>query len=263
MNDSLTDKCRICGSESNFAFSQPVLGRPVRYFDCGVCGYVQTETPYWLEKAYADPIDELDTGIMWRNGLNVSRVLNTLAAVHRLEGRVLDHAGGHGILVRMLRDAGVEAHWDDKYCRNILSRGFEADDKPYDLVTAFEVFEHLEDPLRELEGMLTRAPHALLSTELITSRQTPEASWWYYGPEHGQHVGFFREKTLDHLAQRLGCHHQTDGRSLHLFSRRPIPWSWQILQRMPRAAHLVARLRLRSKVWSDFEAIRRRRNNPL
>src|SRR6185295_6679379 len=120
------------------AFSQKVFGREVNYFDCAHCGYVQTEAPYWLARAYADPIDEMDTGIMWRNNLNVARVLHTLAALRRLSGRVLDHAGGYGILVRLLRDAGVEAHWDDKYCRNVLSRGFEADGQPYDLVTAFE-----------------------------------------------------------------------------------------------------------------------------
>ena len=261
MSIHLESVCRVCGSPSQFAFSQQVLGRDVAYFDCRHCGYVQTQTPTWLDEAYADPIDEMDTGIMSRNNLNVARVVYTLAALHQLHGRVLDHAGGYGILVRLLRDAGVEAHWDDKYCRNLLARGFEVDAKPYDLVTAFEVFEHLEHPVSELEAMLSKAPRALLSTDLIMSEETPAPDWWYFGPEHGQHIGFFRARTLQFIADRVGCHVRTDGRSLHLFSKKAIPWTWRALQRVPRAARMLARLRLRSKVWSDFEAIRRRRNS--
>jgi len=254
-----TSACRVCGGDSTFAFAQKVIGRDVSYFDCGHCGYVQTETPYWLEEAYADPIDELDTGIMWRNQQNALRVVCTLASVCRIRGRVLDHAGGYGILVRLLRDAGVEAHWDDKYCNNLLSRGFEADDKDYDLVTAFEVFEHLAHPVQELETMLARAPLALISTDLITTKETPAPDWWYYGAEHGQHIGFCRLRTLGHIAHRLGCHFRSDGRTVHLFSRKPIPVWWQVLHRLPLAARLVARLWLRPKVWSDFETIRNRR----
>jgi hypothetical protein len=251
--------CRVCGAASTFAFAQKVIGRDVSYFDCARCGYVQTESPYWLEEAYADPIDELDTGIMWRNSQNALCVVSTLAAARRIRGRVLDHAGGYGILVRLLRDAGVEAHWEDKYCKNLLSRGFEADDKAYDLVTAFEVFEHLAHPLQELEAMLARAGLALISTNLITTKETPAPDWWYYGPEHGQHIGFFRLRTLMHMAQRLGCYCRSNGRTLHLFSRQPIPVWWLVLHRLPLAARLAARLRLRSKVWADFETIRNRR----
>ena len=252
--------CRVCGSSSSLVFAQSVIGRNVSYFDCAHCGYVQTETPYWLEEAYANAINELDTGIMWRNQLNVDRVILTLASMRDIDGRVLDYAGGYGILVRLLRDAGVEAHWADKYCHNVLARGFEADSQPYDLVTAFEVFEHLEHPIEELRGMLKRAPNVLISTELVTNAATPAPNWWYYGPEHGQHIGFFRSRTLACLAERLGCHHQTDGRSLHLFSRQSVPPLWLVLQRMPWLATRVFRRRLRSKLMSDFETLRNRRN---
>src|SRR5450631_4126472 len=33
MSKVLTDKCRVCGSDSRFAFAQLVLGRTVNYFD--------------------------------------------------------------------------------------------------------------------------------------------------------------------------------------------------------------------------------------
>ena len=252
-------RCRVCGESSLFAYSQPVIGHEIGYFDCARCGYFQTEPPWWLEQAYARAINDVDTGILWRNQLNARRVVMTLVALGRLSGTVVDHAGGYGILVRLLRDLGIDARWRDKYCQNLVARGFEAEEKPCDLITAFEVFEHLENPLTELQLMLTQSPWVLISTELIPTKTPPKRDWWYLGTEHGQHIGFFRRPTLRWMAERLGCHHTTDGVSLHLFGREPIPWSWRHLVQYPQLARWVAKFTLRSKMMEDFDQLRKRR----
>jgi hypothetical protein len=250
------DLCRVCGGTSRHVFAQTVLGESVNYFDCVHCGYLQTEEPHWLERAYSHAINDVDTGIMVRNQTNVGRVVMTLAAYSRLNGVVVDHAGGYGILVRMLRDAGVEALWRDRYCENLLARGFEADGQPADLITAFEVMEHLVDPVKDLRAMLKEAPVVLLSTELVPTEATPLTDWWYLGPEHGQHVGFFRGRTLAHIASLLGVYFATDGRSLHVLSTTPVPRRWQMLQRAKRFWWPVARIALRSRTMQDFERLR-------
>lgn len=257
MSSPSHDTCRVCASAAPHVFTQPLLDRPVDYFECARCGYLQTQTPDWLEAAYASAINDVDTGIMLRNQSNVGRVLVTLAACGRLRGRVVDHAGGYGILVRLLRDAGVDARWRDKYCENLVARGFEADDGPYDLLTAFEVFEHLTDPLAELAAMLQQAPVVLLSTELIATAQTPPRDWWYLGRGHGQHIGFCRATTLRWMAAKLGCHHASDGRAVHLFSVRRVPRMWRIWLRGHRLAPLAARWVLTSKTNSDFDMLSR------
>ena len=252
----MSERCRVCGADSRFAFSGPLLGRSVRYFDCPTCGYFQTEAPHWLEAAYASPINDVDTGILWRNQLNVRRVLMTLLAWRRLDGIVVDHAGGYGILVRLLRDAGVDARWADKYCQNLLARGFEANGAACQLLTAFEVFEHLEAPLADLRLMLAQAPVVLLSTELAPDDGPPPPDWWYLGPEHGQHIGFLRSRTLDWMAQQLGCYHASDGRSLHVFCTLPVPRRWNLFVRLQWLAPWVARLALRPRTMTDFETLR-------
>ena len=258
MTSNGTDACRVCGRAARHVFALPILGRSAAYFECESCGYLQTERPYWLAAAYAQAINEFDTGIMSRNGLNVGRVIMTLLAYGRLHGRVVDHAGGYGILVRLLRDAGVEARWRDKYCQNLVARGFEDEGKACDLLTAFEVVEHMVEPVSELRQMLGEAPVVLISTELIPGAATPPPDWWYLGPEHGQHVGFFRLATLRWIAAALGCSFASDGASVHVFSRDPVPASWRRLQRLRRFWPVVARVSLEPKVMTDFESLRGR-----
>jgi hypothetical protein len=252
-----TEPCRVCGAPARRLFDGPLLGRSVAYFECANCRYVQTEQPSWLAEAYAEAINRSDTGILKRNERNARLVIRTLAMLGRLRGRVVDCAGGYGILVRMLRDRGVDAWWEDRYCENLLARGFEAAPaSSADLVTAFEALEHFVEPVAELAALCGRAPAVLVSTDLIPDPAPVPGSWWYYAPEHGQHVGFCRVETLRQLARRLERHLATDGKSFHLFSERPLPhWRWIAARRTASWAPLIAKLRLKSKVWDDHRAM--------
>lgn len=256
MSDPDIEACRVCAASAQYVFTRPVLARPVRYFECGRCRYLQTEDPDWLEIAYSRAINDVDAGIMIRNQLNVARVVMTLLSCGQLRGRVVDHAGGYGILVRMLRDAGVDAYWRDKYCENLLARGFESQGGSYDLVTAFEVFEHLLNPLAELNSLLEDAPMVLLSTDLAAGATYSLRDWWYLGPEHGQHIGFFRPETLQWMAAAAGCELASDGRSVHLFSRTRISPMWHASIRAGRLWRIVTRRMLASRTQSDFDALR-------
>lgn len=250
--------CRVCAAEARPIFSGTVLGRNVEYQECDACGYVQTETPTWLDEAYGSAIGAADTGILQRNRRTARVVVRMLAMLGLLRGRVIDSAGGYGLLVRMLRDLGVDARWEDRYCDNLVARGFEAaaDDKA-DLLTAFEVMEHMLHPQAEMRRLCARAPHVLVSTNLIPEPTPPLAAWWYYAPAGGQHIGFFRVRTLEHLAARLGRRVFSDGRGFHLFtstaSITPLRFAWA--RKTAAFAPLIARARLRSLTWDDFHTI--------
>ena len=60
--------CPVCGTLRRWTFRHAVLNRhDVQYLFCGRCGLLQTEEPYWLEEAYAEPISRTDIGMVTRN----------------------------------------------------------------------------------------------------------------------------------------------------------------------------------------------------
>jgi hypothetical protein len=219
----MSTDCRLCGGVAKKIMSGKVLDKyEVCYYDCSTCGYIQTETPFWLEEAYTDVINNMDTGIMGRNYAN-SKIVLLLYILYfkKIYGEgftVLDYAGGYGILVRLLRDLGVNAYWDDKFCTNILAKGFVLNfgAKP-SMLTAFEVLEHFADPSNDLENLFNISDNILCSTLLISDSPPNINEWWYYGANHGQHIGFFRRATLEYIAQKNGVNLVSDGRSFHLF----------------------------------------------
>jgi hypothetical protein len=167
MNIGNANSCRCCGGASIYLFPGSLVGFDVGYFECIICGYVQTETPHWLDQSYTDAINNSDTGIMARNQANSKIVLATMLLLGKLDGILVDYAGGYGILVRLLRDFGLNALWSDPYCENLLAKGFEHTNEKADLVTAFEAFEHFVNPAEELDKLLAIAPNVLFSTLLI------------------------------------------------------------------------------------------------
>ena len=200
--------CRLCEAASQRIFGVTVLGRyDVSYYRCDGCGSLQTEMPYWLGEAYSDGsgaeanLSDFDTGAAQRNLETLPAVM--LVARHLKLRNVIDHGGGDGLLVRLLRDYGLNAYVYDRYARATYARGFtDPDFKRPDLITAFEVFEHFANPKEEIAELLASEPKALLiSTAVYTGQDT---DWWYLYPETGQHIFFYSEAAMKLLAERFG-----------------------------------------------------------
>lgn len=137
------------------------------------------------------------------------------------EDKYLDYGGGYGILVRLVRDYGFNFLWSDKYCENLFSNIFVADDNKntkFGAITAFEVFEHLVHPLVEFEQFSKQTDVILFSTELSNRARVPLQDWWYIGPDHGQHIAIYHIKTLQYMADKFGLHLHSY-KNLHMFSK--------------------------------------------
>ncbi len=164
-------KSHITQAEATPLFRATVLKKyEVRYFRCPDTGYVQTEKPYWLSEAYQSAITDLDIGLIRRNLELHARTLPLLLHFFDTKKRFLDYAGGYGMFVRLMRDSGLDFYRQDPYCENIFANKFDIEDlssePSFELLTAFEVFEHRENPKVELEKALRYSKNILFSTEL-------------------------------------------------------------------------------------------------
>jgi len=217
-------KCRICNNESTLAFRGKVMASyEGAYHHCSRCGFLQVEDPFWLDEAYENPINPFDTGILTRN-LQFADAVSTL--VYHLfdhRGKYLDYSGGYGIFTRLMRDRGFDWYWKDPYTDNLLARGFEhRGGDPISLVTAFECFEHFLEPRDSLEEIVSISRNILFSTVLLPDPLPGPGKWWYYSPEHGQHVSFYSCESLRQLGKLYGLNFVSNGHNLHLFSENPV-----------------------------------------
>ena len=253
--------CRVCNKTVEAIFSTVLLQKySAQFFKCSQCGYVQTEEPYWLEEAYKVSINDSDTGMIMRNLWlrNVATTLIYFLFDHK--GLFLDYGGGYGVFVRLMRDAGFNFFWQDKHTENLFARGFEFPESEkftIELLTCFEAFEHFVEPVTELENLLSISRNILLSTEFIPEPTPPPDEWWYYGTEHGQHIGFFQKKTFEFLASKYNLYFYTNGQNIHLLSEKKLlPSSFKIMTKTSKFTTPLIQKRMKSLTWKDFEKLK-------
>lgn len=201
--------CPICTSAMKVAFSAELLQRhQVAFSHCLECGFLQSEEPYWIDEAYSDAIAVADTGLVARNNTISAKLATLLYFGFDPRSSYVDVAGGYGMLTRLMRDYGFNYYWDDKFCTNLLARGFEAErcPQPFAACTAFEVLEHVHDPIAFIHQQLAHynCRTFIFTTELYQGSKPPPKDWWYYTFNTGQHISFFSQKTLVKLAEKLG-----------------------------------------------------------
>ena len=240
----MTHPCSICESATTFFGEQTILGkyRGV-YRRCTQCGYIHVVDPHWLDEAYGTAIAALDTGIVARNLWLADACCALLGTSLRQVRTTLDHGGGTGLLVRLMRDRGHDFRWRDGYSPNLLAIGFDAQEhETFDLVTAFELVEHLPDPMAGFATLHGFAPRMLISTELVPAQGNGLGQWWYYAPESGQHIGFFTRRSLQVVAERLQLRLSSNGRNLHVLADETVSEAWLQLLGKPKRARGCARL---------------------
>ena len=202
-------KCKICESNTKKINEVKVMKcYKTNLFHCENCDYLFLENPYWLEEAYKDPINISDTGIVDRN-INLAAKLSVLIYFFfDRKKKFLDASGGYGILTRLMRDHGFNFFWSDKYCENILAKGFESKNNSsenYELLTLFEVLEHVENPVHFVDDLLKKnnSQTLIFSTCLYPRKNPPNLDWWYYSFGEGQHISFYSDITLKFVAKKL------------------------------------------------------------
>ena len=260
LNESMgSPQCHICEKRSVLFDESLVLGKyNVRYFRCTSCGFVQTESPCWIEEAYSSAIAKQDTGILSRNLLNRRITTAVLNLLFPGAESALDYGAGHGIFVRLMRDSGFRFSWYDLHAANDYARGFEhKENEVYDLLTSFEVLEHLTYPLVELSNIMSLSPNVFVSTVLMPSPTPKISDWWYYGVNSGQHISFYTSESLHLIARKFRRHLLSHG-PYHLFTTEPKSKFLFRLAFERRVSAVLRALRKRpSLMIQDFELLDR------
>ena len=220
----MTPTCPVCDTEMDLFDKAVVLGKyDAVYHRCPACGLVATLEPAWLEEAYTSAIHDADAGLL-RRARRYQRLAATVISLEgRKDGRFLDWAGGYGVFTQLMRDKGYDTWQHDDFADPVFARDYrDPGDTTYDLITAFEVFEHLEDPRRELAGVAKRTDRLLFTTETLPEPPPRLGQWWYYMPAVGQHITFHTVASLQILAEDLGFELTSNGSNWHLFHRGPL-----------------------------------------
>jgi hypothetical protein len=216
--------CKICNSPTRVITNQLILNKyKVNYHQCIHCRFIQTDDPFWLTESYQHAITALDIGLVSRNLYLQREIPNIIDSFFPEAKIMLDYGGGYGMFVRLMRDLGYNFFRQDIYCENLFADYFDFKDCPVKktaLLTAFEVFEHLQNPLSEIAKMFQLSDNILFSTNLIPADTNNFHSWWYVSPLTGQHIAFYDLHTLKFIADKCGKNLYSNKHNLHLLTSK-------------------------------------------
>ena len=259
--------CPISGSPMNLLFTEKVLGKyDASYFFSPDSGLITTPEPTWLAEAYQSAITATDVGLVTRNINNRTNVSWVLPFLGLEQGPYLDLGGGYGLFARLMRDEGFNFFTTDPFCENMFAKGHEPDPGfKAQALTAFEVFEHIADPLTFVKDAFSRyQTRTLIFSTLTYGDAPPGLDWWYWCFETGQHITFYNRRSLALIAEKLGCHYFSLSDELHVITDQPLNRIQKIVLRNRRARKFydkMTRKRRRTReslIWPDYEAARTR-----
>jgi 2-polyprenyl-3-methyl-5-hydroxy-6-metoxy-1,4-benzoquinol methylase len=229
--------CQVCGSEnSTTKFEEP----PYRVLRCSDCGLVYV-TPRWTDETIHKVYDE----DYWQSESPKTKGYANYAEEARLylktfrrrarlvrrylpqSGRILDVGCAAGFFLRVMREAGHDVYGielSEPIAREAIrtlgdghihlgtihdvpagTPGIERGS--FDLVTMWDVVEHIPDPqalLREARTYLKPGGHLLLETQNVDSRFASLLGprWHHY--KHEEHIYHFNPKTVRMLLDQAG-----------------------------------------------------------
>lgn len=210
----------------------PLAGVPVYYALCERCGFCFAPELYrWTLDEFSERIYNDDYVLVDPDYLDVRPSINA-DHLRKLIGsrssaiRHLDYGGGHGLLSDLLRDSG----WDSSSYDPFVDRTITVKDLGrFDLITAYEVFEHVPDVRRlvlELADLLCDDGVLLFSTIVSDDNIAPHKrlTWWYAAPRNG-HISLHSRNSLGILAQRAGLNFGSFSANFHAYWRRVPAWA--------------------------------------
>lgn len=211
-------------------------GVPVYYARCGNCGFCFAPefaawTPEEFEaRIYNDEYALVDPDYSQARPRENAAYLISMLGDRASAIKHLDYGGGSGVLAQVLREADWQSASYDPFADR--SMGVEQLGR-FDLITAFEVFEHVPDVnelMSNLRALLAPSGLVFFSTFLSDGNIHPQQrlAWWYASPRNG-HISLFSSRSLEILAEEYGLNFGSFSKNNHIFFSTVPPWADQII----------------------------------
>ncbi|HEX4066178.1 MAG TPA: class I SAM-dependent methyltransferase [Acidobacteriaceae bacterium] len=197
-----------------------VSGKPVYYQRCEGCGFVFTTAfDAWDFDAFrrniynddyvvVDP-DYVEVRPTGSAGLVAASFPNARSSI-----TILDYGGGSGLMAARLREQGFAASTYDPFSQFDALPG-----ERFDLVTCFEVMEHVPSPEKTVAAMvsLLKHPGAILFSTLVQPANFDQIglNWWYASPRNG-HISLYTTASLAMLFERHGMKVGSFSEGMHI-----------------------------------------------
>jgi 2-polyprenyl-6-hydroxyphenyl methylase/3-demethylubiquinone-9 3-methyltransferase len=198
----------------------PLSGLAMYYRRCGRCGFVFTaDFDGWGLEEFRRYIYNADYGLVdpdyaeARPTGNARLVAESFAASQKTI-RILDYGGGTGLLAQLLRERRFEVETYDPFS------GFDdVPTKRFDLITCFEVMEHLPWPRETVKAMagLLKDEGAILFSTLVQPANFAQVGlgWWYAAPRNG-HISLYSTAALARLFGEVGMKVVSFSEAMHM-----------------------------------------------
>lgn len=211
-------------------------GLSILYYRCTHCGFCfSPEIARWSLTEFEERIYNKDYVVVDPDYVDArpranAKVLAQMFSNRALSFRHLDYGGGKGLLSSQLSQLGWQSCSYDPF----VDRETRTDQiGKFDLVTAYEVFEHVPDPkklMNDLSGLINPDGIILFSTLISDGQLTPyhRLTWWYASPRNG-HISLFSRQSLSILAENNGFRFGSFPDGFHCMWRSVPPWAAHIL----------------------------------
>lgn len=215
----------------------PLCGVPIYYFLCQQCGFCfapemhRWKSEEFAKKVYNDEYVMVDPDWIETRPRGNAQHLAKIFGAASAEIRHLDYGGGLGLLSDLLQGEGWQSTSYDPYVD--VDIGIH-DFGKFDLITSFEVFEHVPDATRligDLASLLDDDGMIYFSTLLSDGQIVPgqRLAWWYAAPRNG-HISLYTQKSLAVLGAREGLQFGSFTPNLHAFWRRVPSWAGHLFK---------------------------------
>lgn len=215
----------------------PLSGFPVYYVQCTDCGFMfAPELHQWANEQFAEHIYNADYIKVDPDYVQVRPVGNA-EFIDKLFGQAkaqishLDYGSGSGLMSQLLNQQGWRSLSYDPFNGDKIQPVSQLG--AFNLITAFEVFEHVADIaelMRNLKALMANESVVIFST--LTSDgcilKGKRLDWWYASPRNG-HISLYTVRSLRCLADAYGLNFGSFNSGSHVFVNTIPDWSKHVL----------------------------------